>query len=102
LLSLPSWRGKIRASALAGLAELRDKRGLDLALRFAERGNQSQVRAAALQLLGKIGTDSPRAFNVIADIAKHAFEARDSNLATAAGEALVRLGEQRIGDFGTK
>jgi aminopeptidase N len=95
LLGQPSWRDNIRASALAGLGELRDKRSLDVALRYAATGNAGQVRAAALRLLGRIGSDDPRAFKLIAEVAGKAFEADDYNLAPAAGEALVSLGDPK-------
>jgi aminopeptidase N len=95
LISLPSWRDNIRASALAGLAELRDKRSLELALRYAARGNATQVRTAALRLLGRIGSEDPRAFSLVAETAARAFESGEYALATAAGEALVSLGDSR-------
>lgn len=95
LLSVPSWRDNIRASALAGLAELRDKRSLDIAFRYAQPGNAPLVRAAALRLLGRVGADNPRAFDFIAASAVKAFQAGDFNLATASAEALVSLGDSR-------
>ena len=95
LLDQPSWRDNIRASALAGLSELKDKRALDLALRYAVRGNANQVRAAALRLLGKIGSDNPQAFSLIAETASKAFASDDFTLAPAAGEALVSLGDPK-------
>jgi aminopeptidase N len=95
LLNIPSWRDNIKVSVLSGLAALQDKRALDVAFRFAERGNPAQVRAAAVRLLGKIGGDDPKAFTVIADIATKAFASGDFNLATAVGEALVGLGDPR-------
>jgi aminopeptidase N len=95
LLSLPSWRENIRASALSGLAELRDKRALDIAFRYAQVGNAPQVRAAAVRLLGRIAADNPRAFDFIAETAVKAFQAGDFNLATASAEALVSLGDPR-------
>ena len=95
LLNLPSWRDNIKASALAGLGELRDKRSLDAGLRYAAAGNASQVRAAALRLLGKVGGDEPRAFKMVAEAAGKGFEADDYNLATAAGDALVSLGDPK-------
>ena len=94
-LDTPSWRDNIRASVLDGLGELRDKRSLDLALRYAAMGNTTQVRSAALRLLGKIGTGEPRAFSVIAEAARKSFESGDFNLATAAGEALVGVGDPK-------
>src|SRR6185295_9599136 len=90
-----SWRDNIKASALAGLGELRDKRSLEVGLRYAVAGNANQVRAAALRLLGRVGSDEPRAFKLIAEAAGKAFESDDYNLATAAGDALVSLGDPR-------
>ena len=95
LLDVPSWRNNIRASALAGLGELKDKRSLGVALRYAARGNGSQVRAAAVRLLGKVGSDNPQAFTLIAETANKAFGSDDFTLATAAGEALVSLGDPK-------
>ena len=95
LLGVPSWREHIRASALTGLGELRDKRSLDIALRYAAAGNANQVRTAALRLLGRIGSDEPRAFNLIAETAGKAFWSGDLNLATAAGDALISLGDPK-------
>jgi aminopeptidase N len=95
LINLPSWRDNIRASALSGLGELRDKRSLDIAFRYAVAGNANQVRAAALRLLGRIGADNPQAFSLVAETANKAFEAGDFGLATAAGEALVSLSDPK-------
>lgn len=95
LLNIPSWRDNIKISALSGLAGLRDKRALDVAFRYAEKGNPPQIRGTALRLLGKIGADDPRVFTLIADTATKAFAIGDFNLATAAGEALVSLGDPR-------
>jgi HEAT repeat protein len=95
LLGQSSWRDNIRASALAGLGELRDKRSLDVALRYATAGNANQARAAALRLLGRIGNEEPWAFKLIAETAGKAFESGDYDLATAAGDALVSLGDPK-------
>ena len=95
LLELPSWRDNIRASALSGLGELRDKRSLNAAFRYAAPGNASQVRQAALRLLGRIGGDEPRAFSLIAETAGKAFGSGNYDLALATGDALVSLGDPR-------
>jgi aminopeptidase N len=91
LLDQSSWRDNIRASGLAGLAELRDRRSLEIALRYAAVGNASAPRTAALRLLGKIGRDDPRAFDIVAATAGRAFAADNWALATASGDALVSL-----------
>lgn len=95
LLSFPSWRDNIRASALTGLGELRDKRALDMAFRYAAGGNANQVRAEALRLLGKIGGDEPRAFALIAETAGKAFDSGNYDLSLATGDALISLGDPR-------
>ncbi len=95
LLNTPSWRDNIKVSALSGLGALQDKRALDVAFRYAEKGNPSAVRAAGLRVLGKIGGGDPKAFTLVADTAMKAFANGDFNLATAAGEALVSLGNPR-------
>lgn len=58
-------------------------------------GNQNQVRAAALRLLGRVGAEESKAFDLIGGIARRAFEFSDYNLATAAGEALVSLSDSK-------
>jgi len=73
LLNRTSWRDNIRASALSGLSELKDKRSLAVGLKYAERGNNAQVRAAALRVLGRVGGDSPEAFSLVATTASSAF-----------------------------
>ena len=95
LINTTSWRDNIRVSGLSGLAELQDKRAVDVALRYADKGNPGPLRAAALRLLGKVGGDNPNAFSLIAETLKKAFATSDSNLTPAAGEALVSLGDPR-------
>jgi aminopeptidase N len=95
LINASSWRDNIRVSALNGLTELKDKRSLPLGLKYAERGNNSQVRSAAIRLLGKVGGENPEAFAAVANTANKAFASGDSTLATATGEALVSLGDPK-------
>ncbi len=95
LTKVPSWRDNIKASALIGLKELKDKRALPLALSSAAVGNTNQVRAAALRLLGALGGGSDEAFKLIARTGQAAFEAGNKEIYTAAGEALVNLGDPR-------
>src|SRR5947207_7082397 len=95
LLEVPSWRDNIKASALSGLAALQDRRALGVAFQYSAKGNPTPVRAAALRLLGRIGSDDPRAFSLISETATTAFANGDSILAAAAGEALVGLRDPR-------
>ena len=95
LLEGPSWRDNTKVSALSGLRALQDKRALDIAFRYAEKGNLPPVRAAALRLLGSVGKDNPRAFSVISDTLTKAFDTGDFSLGVASAEALVGLGDPR-------
>ncbi len=65
LIDEQSWHDTIRASGLAGLAALGDKRALELGFKFVAAGNQPAVRAAALSLLGAIGKDDPRTLSLV-------------------------------------
>jgi HEAT repeat protein len=95
LLEVPSWRDNIKASALSGLRALQNKRAADVAFRYSEKGNLPQVRAAALRLLGSVGQDIPKTFDVISDTLTKAFERGDFQLGVASSEALIGLGDPR-------
>lgn len=95
LLETTSWRDNIKASALAGLAALGDKRAMEIGVKYAQNGNQRQVRGAALRLVGAVGNGDPRSYPMISDTFKLALERSDFNLAFASAEALVSLGNPR-------
>lgn len=95
LTELPSWRDSIKVSALGGLAALGDKRAVDLAFRSAAVGNRSQVRGAALRLLGAVGKDDPRVFPMVSETIGSALDKADFGLTGASAEALVALGDAR-------
>ena len=95
LLDTQSWRDQIRASALTGLANLGDKRALELGSRYAAAGNRPQVRTAAITLLGAIGKDDPRAFQLVSEALSAGASTLNFALSNAAGEALVKLGDPR-------
>jgi aminopeptidase N len=54
MLEKPSSREVLRTSALSGLTDLPDLRGLPLARERAKRGNRREVRAAAIGAIGKL------------------------------------------------
>lgn len=95
LLETPSWRDNIKASALVGLAALGDKRAIEIGWRFAGKGNQPQVRGAALRLLGAVGSQDSRVYPMVDESLKKALHRADFNLAIASAEALVSLGDER-------
>jgi aminopeptidase N len=95
LFESPSWRDTIRVSAMTGLAALGDKRSLEMGIRYAAKGNSGGLRIGAVTLLGAIGKDDPRSFQLIGDAFTQAVMSGDFNLGNAAAEALVSLGDQR-------
>lgn len=95
LSDMPSWRDNIKASGLSGLAALGDKRAMEIGFRFVAKGNQPQVRGAALRLLGSLGKDDPRVFPMMAESLTQALERADFAFALAAAEALITLGDLR-------
>jgi aminopeptidase N len=94
----PSWHGTIAASALAGLAELGDKRAMNEALRYA-RANEPDLRAQALRLLGRVGKGDPRTFDLIAQGLIDSAETASLTVSFAASGALVELGDPRGADL---
>ena len=95
LMDTPSWRDNIKASALSGLGAFGDKKALEIGLRSAGKGNQPQVKAAALRLLGNVGKDDSRVYPLITESLTQALDRTDFSLAFAAAEALVSLGDKR-------
>lgn len=95
LLDTTSWHDQIRAYGLSGLAKLEDKRALELGVRYAGAGNWPLVRAQAVRLVGAVGKNDPRSFQLVSDAFKRAAATLDFQLGNAAGEALVSLGDPR-------
>jgi aminopeptidase N len=100
LIDAPSWRDTIRASGLSGLGALGDKRALELGFKYYAAGNPLAVRIAALNLLGAAGTEDPRTLTTLSSALNEGVERRNFGLMTAAGEALILLGDERaLGTF---
>jgi aminopeptidase N len=95
LMDAPSWRDTIKSAALSGLASLGDKRALDLGFRYAAKGNQTSVRAAALAILSAVGKDDPRTFPLVSEIFSQAIEAGTFQLSVPAARALASIGDPR-------
>ncbi|HYJ47433.1 MAG TPA: M1 family aminopeptidase, partial [Pyrinomonadaceae bacterium] len=95
LLDTPSWHDQVRAYGLSGLARLGDKRALELGVRYAGAGNWPLVRASAVRLIGAVGKGDPRAFQLVSEAFGRAAATFDFQLGSAAGEALVQLGDPR-------
>jgi hypothetical protein len=68
---------------------------MEIGMRYAQKGNEPQVRGAALRLVGAIGNEEPRVYPMISDTFKQALEHSDFNLAFASAEGLINLGDPR-------
>jgi HEAT repeat protein len=95
LLDTPSWHDQIRAYALSGLARLEDKRALEVGMRYAAAGNWPQVQAAAIRVIGAVGKGDPRAYPIVSEGFRRSVETFNFQLASASGDALVKLGDPR-------
>ncbi len=95
LVETSSWRDNIRASGLAGLAALGDKRSLDVALKYSAIGNSAQIRGASINILAAIGKNDPRVFPLISETLLKSASPYNAALFEASARALVELGDQR-------
>ncbi|HKP46354.1 MAG TPA: M1 family aminopeptidase [Pyrinomonadaceae bacterium] len=95
LLDAPSWHDTVRASALAGLAALGDKRAIELGFKFVGPGNRSSVRASALSLLGAVGKDDPRTVPIVSEMLKRGLEKDSFSQVRSAVDALVAFRDSR-------
>jgi HEAT repeat protein len=95
LLQTPSWRDAIRAAGLNGLAALEDARALETGFRYAAKGNRATVRAAAIAIIGATGKADARSFPLVSEAFRQGVETLNFQLVSAAGTALVTLGDPR-------
>jgi aminopeptidase N len=65
LLNQDSWQDTIRGGAMRGLAELKDPRALDTAVKYAAPGNLAGVRGPAFELLAEIGKGNDRTLGIL-------------------------------------
>jgi HEAT repeat protein len=78
LVATPSWKGRIMIAGLSGLAALDDKRGFDVAYKIATDTNVPRsIRTNALEVVGATGKGDPRAYPLIFDQFKKAFDANN-------------------------
>ncbi len=96
LAGTPSWRGRIATAGLNGLAELGDKRALDLGLKIANDKTQMPgVRTNAAAVVGATGKGDARAFPLVFDRFKKAFDSGNTGNLIASIEALIRVADPR-------
>ena len=92
---MPSWRDTIRASGLAGLAALGDKRALELGIKYRGAENPIGVRSAALAVIAATGKDDPRSFPILSESFTEGFSRGNFGLMRGAAEGLIALADER-------
>ena len=95
LLAAPSWREKLQAAALSGLAETGDKRALELGLRYAGPEHSSDVRRAAVRLLGTVGRNDPRSLPVLLQTLRQCVATSDIALGMMTAQAIYELDDEQ-------
>ncbi len=96
MLTEPSWKGRIAGAGLNGLAELGDKKSLDIGLKYAADKNQSDnVRNAALKVVGATGKGDPRAYSLIFDAFKKHLDNNDYNGLFSSVQAIINFADPR-------
>lgn len=96
LFSQPSWKGRIQAAALKGLAFLGDKRALDLGIKYAgDKAMPKNVRSAALLVVAGSGKGDPRAFPLILASFKSALDTNNFQGIFNGVKSIIRLADPR-------
>ncbi len=96
LTTTPSWKGRIQIAGLDGLAELGDKRAFDVSFKiYTDKTHAMGVRAAALDVIGATGKGDPRAYPLIFERFKAAYEANNIQEIVNVIQTIVRLGDPR-------
>src|SRR6185503_21012008 len=96
LVATPSWKGRIMLAGLNGLAELGDKRGFEVAYKVATDTSVSRdIRTNALAVIGATGKGDPRAYPLIFDQFKKAFDVNNVQGIVNAITAIVRIADPR-------
>jgi aminopeptidase N len=89
----PSYLDVIESMCLHGMAELRDERGIDVALEAVKYGKPIIGRRAAISALGSLGALHPARKRAILEVLTELLEDPDFRARIAAVEALRVLGE---------
>jgi aminopeptidase N len=92
-MTRPSYLDVIRSMCMSGFAELRDRRGVEMALRAARYGEPVVGRRAAILTLGTLGAEFPDEQRRVRETLIELLEDRDFRARIATVEALRTLGD---------
>ena len=91
-----SWKNRVQIAGLNGLAELGDKRALDLGFKYGtDNSAPSSLRAAGTRIVAAAGKDDPRTFPLIFGNFKKAFDSGRFQGMFDGINALVQLADPR-------
>jgi len=93
VMTRPSYLDVIRSMCLSGMAELRDERGIDVALAAAKYGEPVVGRRAAIAALGALGAEHPTQQRRVRETLSELLDDVDFRVRIAAVEALRSLGD---------
>jgi aminopeptidase N len=92
----PSYLDVIRSQALAGLAELRDPRAIDVAIAATRYGEPVVGRRAAIAALGLLGAEHAERKRQVRELLVDLLDDRDFRARIAAVEAIRVLGDAGV------
>jgi aminopeptidase N len=96
LTNTPSWKGRIPSAGLTGLSELGDKKAFDVGYKIATDKQQPfNVRLAALTVVGATGKGDPRAYPLIFEKFKAAFNANNIQGIISGIQAIIKIADPR-------
>lgn len=96
LTTTPSWKGRIQAAGYQGLAVLGDKRSFDVGFKAAtDKTLPANARAAALVIVAATGKGDPRAFPLIFEQFKKAFDATNVQGIISSMNAFIKIADPR-------
>ncbi|MDB4966761.1 MAG: Peptidase rane alanine aminopeptidase [Myxococcales bacterium] len=97
-MTRPSYLDVIASMCLSGMAELRDERGIDLALEAAKYGKPVVGRRAAIGVLGALGAEFPQQKRRVRETLVELLDDPDFRARIAVVEALRVLGDTEAVD----
>ncbi|MGI8469089.1 MAG: M1 family aminopeptidase [Pyrinomonadaceae bacterium] len=95
LLEQDSWRERIRAAGLNGLAASGDKRAVELGFKYTDKSYPTNVRAAALAVLASSGKGDARVFPLLLANFKKSLDEGNFNAIFGGFNSFIRLGDPR-------
>ncbi|MEZ5305880.1 MAG: M1 family aminopeptidase [Pyrinomonadaceae bacterium] len=96
LAQTDSWGDRLHMAGFIGLAALKDKRALDIAIKYASNENNSSgLRGAALMAVAATGKGDPRAFDLIFGQFKEYLQAGDIQGFVSSLQSIAELGDPR-------